>query len=215
MKAKVFSINGEEIKNIDLDDAVFNIDVNQDSIYYAIQNELANKRVGTASTKTRAQVRGSGAKPWKQKGIGRARAGSRKSPIWVGGGVAFGPKPRDYSYTIPKKMKRLAIVSILSLKAKEDRIKIVEDFTIESGKTKDIMRIFKNLVKEERTVLILKDDDEMIKRAARNIPWLSYLSYNRLRAHDIFYGKKLIIQESAAVKLGDFYKDKTKAGSMK
>ena len=128
---------------------------------------MANKRVGCASTKGRSEVRGSGAKPWAQKGTGRARAGHKRSPIWVGGGIVFGPKPRSYNFKMPRKMKRLAMRSILSLKNKNERMKIVEDFTIESGKTADITSILKNLVNQERTVVILKDDDAMIKRAGR------------------------------------------------
>lgn len=208
MKAKVFSIQGEEVKDITLDDDVFAREVNEGVIYYAVNNELANKRVGTASTKTRAEVRGAKSKPWKQKGTGRARSGRRRSPLWVGGGVVFGPKPRDYSYHMPRKAKRLAMKSILSQKVKEDSLKIIEDFTIESGKTRDLVGILKNFVADERTVLILKDDDAMVKRAARNIPWLSFLTYNRMRAHDLFYGKHVLVMETAAGSLNTFYKDK-------
>jgi large subunit ribosomal protein L4 len=205
MEAKVFSVKGEEIKTINLEDAVFNCEVSEGTIYYAINNELANMRIGTASTKGRAEVRGSGAKPWSQKGMGRARAGHKRSPIWVHGGVVFGPKPRDYSYKMPKTMKQNAMKSVLSLKNKNNNLKVVEDFTVESGKTKDIVSILNNLVNKERTVLILKDNDSIIKRAGRNIPWLSFLSYNRLRAHDLFYGKNILLMESAALKLNDFY----------
>ena len=205
MEAKVFSVKGEEIRTVELNENVFNCEVSDGTIYYAVNNELANKRVGCASTKGRSEVRGSGAKPWAQKGTGRARAGHKRSPIWVGGGIVFGPKPRSYNFKMPSKMKRLAMRSILSLKNKNERMKIVEDFTIESGKTADITSILKNLVNQERTVVILKDDDAMIKRAGRNIPWLTFLSYNRLRAHDLFYGKNVLVMESAAGKLNEFY----------
>ena len=184
---------------------MFGLPVNEDVIYYAITNELANKRVGTACTKTRAEVHGSNAKPYKQKGTGHARRGDKKSPINVGGGTIFGPKPRDYSYSIPKKEKRLAMKSILSLQAQSDRLTVVEDFTVESGKTKDLVKILSNFAKDERTVLILKDDDKKIKQAARNIHNLYFLSYNRLRAHDLFYGRKVIVLESAAKNLSEFY----------
>jgi len=205
MEVKVFSVKGEEIKTINLNDAVFNCEVSEGTIYYAINNELANMRVGTASTKGRAEVSGSTAKPWAQKGTGNARSGRRRSPLWVHGGVVFGPKPRDYSYKMPKTMKQSAMKSVLSLKNKNNNIKVVEDFTVESGKTKDIVSILKNLVNKERTVLILKDNDSIIKRAGKNIPWLSFLSYDRLRAHDLFYGKNILLMESAALKLNDFY----------
>jgi len=208
MKAKVFSVKGEELKDITLDDAVFGREVSEGTIYYAIRNELANMRVGTACTKTRAEVKGSGAKPWGQKGTGRARSGHKRSPVWVGGGTVFGPKPRDYSYTMPRKMKRVAMKSILSLKVQEEKLKVVENFSIESGKTKELVGILGNLVSPERTVIILKDNDQMIKRAGKNIPWVRFLSFNRLRAHDLFYGKNILVMEGAAESLNEFYGSK-------
>ena len=205
MEKEVYSVDGKELRTINLDDKIFNLPVNEDVIYYAITNELANLRVGTACTKTRAEVHGSNAKPYKQKGTGNARRGDKKSPIMVGGGTIFGPKPRDYSYSIPKKEKRLAMKSILSLQAQSDWLTVVEDFTIESGKTKDLVKILNNFAKDTRTVLLLKDDDKMIKRAGRNIPTLQFLTYNRLRAHDLFYAKRIIILEGAAKNLSEFY----------
>ena len=211
MEKKVYSIDGKELRTINLDDKVFGLPINEDVIYYAITNELANKRVGTACTKTRSEVHGSNAKPYKQKGTGNARRGDKKSPLCVGGGTIFGPKPRDYSYSIPKKEKRLAMKSILSLQAQSDRLTVVEDFTIESGKTKDLVKILNNFTKGERTVILLKDDDSMIKRAGKNLPNVYFLSYNRLRAHDLFYGRKVIMLETAAKNLSDFYADEKEA----
>jgi large subunit ribosomal protein L4 len=205
MKKKVFSIKGEEIKDIELNQDVFDCKISEGSIYYAVNNELANRRVGTADTRTRSEVRGSTAKPWRQKGTGHARVGRRRSPLWVGGGIVFGPKPRDYSYTLPKKMKRLAMKSILSKRTQDEGLKIVEDFSVESGKTKELVNILKNFVENESTVIILASDDAMTKRAGANIPWLKFLAYNRLNAHDLFYGKNILMLESAAGKLNDFY----------
>jgi large subunit ribosomal protein L4 len=206
MNRVVYSIEGKELRNVELDEAVFGVPVNEDLIWYAINNELANRRQGTASTKDRGEVHGSNTKPYKQKGTGRARRGDKKSPVLVGGGVVFGPKPRDYSYTLPKKAKRLAIKSILSLKAQSDMLKIVEDFSIESGKTKDLAKLLKNFGEDrQRTVLVLKDDDPKLKRAAANIPWLSYLSYSRLSAHELFYGRRVLMLETAAKNLNEFY----------
>lgn len=205
MNCKVYSKEGKELRTIVLDDAVFGLPVNDDLIWYAINNELANKRQGNASTKGRAEVHGSNARPYRQKGTGRARRGDKKSPILVGGGITFGPKPRDYSYSMPKKAKRQALKTILSLKAQSDMLKIIEDFSIESGKTKDLAKLLENFNYGLRTVLILKDDDPMLKRAAANIPWLSYLSYNRLRAHDLFYGRQVLMLETAAKNLNEFY----------
>lgn len=210
MEKKVFSVDGKELRTISLDDAVFGLPVNEDVIYYAVTNELANRRVGTACTKGRAEVHGSNAKPYKQKGTGHARRGDKKSPLLAGGGTIFGPKPRDFSYAIPKKEKRLAMKSILSMQAQSDRFTVVEDFTIDSGKTKDLVKILDNFTKGERTVLILKDDDPKIKQAARNIPMLQFLSYNRLSAHALFYGRKIIALESAVKNLSSFYATKEK-----
>lgn len=210
MKTNVFSIDGSQsAKTIELNDEVFNREVSEGTIYYAVNNELANRRVGTASTKTRGEVNFSNAKPYRQKGTGNARAGDRKSPVWVGGGTIFGPKPRDYSYVLPKKMKRLAMKSLLSKGIQEERLVVVEDFSIESGKTKELNQILKNFVADEkRTVLILGDDDTMTRRAARNIPYLRVLSYNRLSAKELLYGRKLLVLESAAKGLNEFYGDK-------
>jgi large subunit ribosomal protein L4 len=227
MNRTVYSIDGKELRSIELADAVFGLPVNEDVIWYAINNELANKRQGNASTKDRGEVHGSNAKPYKQKGTGRARRGDKKSPILVGGGVIFGPKPRDYSYSMPKKAKRLAIKSILSLKVQNDTLKIIEDFSVDSGKTKDLIGILKNFNPDkqgQRTVLVLRgeevdekngidDRDDVlpgvrkIKQAGRAIPWLSFLSHRRLRAHDLFYGRSILMTESAAKKLNEFYTD--------
>jgi large subunit ribosomal protein L4 len=208
MKTKVLGLDGAAVREIELSDDVFNLEVSEGSIYHAIRNEAANRRVGTACIKDRGEVQGSGKKPWKQKGTGRARAGHKRSPIWVGGGKVFGPKPRDYGYVLPRKVKRLAIKSILSLKNKSEILKVVTDFTVESGKTKDLVVALKKLAPGERTVIILKDDDAMLRRAGRNVPWLSLLSFNRLEAHDLFYAKNLLLLETAALKLNEFYGSK-------
>ncbi len=208
MEAKVYSVNGKEIRSIELNPDVFGIEVSNGSIYHAVNNELANRRVGTACTKTRAEVNYSNTKPFKQKGTGNARRGDKKSPIMVGGGTIFGPKPRDYSYTLPKKVKRLAMKSLLSLSVEEERLVLVEDFTSEDGKTKTLAGILKNFVEDgKRTVLIMKDDDAMLRRAAKNIPYLHVLSYDKLSAKELLYGRKVIMLETAAKNLNEFYGD--------
>lgn len=207
MERKVFSKDGKEIGTINLDDRVFNIEISHGSIYNAIKNELSNLRVGTSSTKTRSEVRGSSKKPWKQKGTGRARVGTKRNPIWIGGGIALGPKPRDYSYRLPKKVKRLAFKSVLSLRAAdENNFKVVENFNIESGKTKDLALIIKNFASfNGKVVILLGNDDQMIKRAGKNIRDLKILSFDKLRVVDLFYAKNLIALESAVNKLNEFY----------
>lgn len=209
MEAKVYSTDGKvSKKTVELNADVFDVQVSDGCIYYAVNNELANRRVGTACTKTRAEVSYSNTKPFKQKGTGNARRGDKKSPIFVGGGTIFGPKPRDYSFSMPKKMKRAAMKSLLTLACQENRMVVVEDFTIESGKTKDMASILKNFVEDaSRTVLIMKDDDNMIRRASRNIPNLHVLAYDKLSAKELLYGKKVLMLESAAKNLNEFYCD--------
>jgi large subunit ribosomal protein L4 len=205
MKVSVYSTDGRESGDIELVDSVFALPENKPVIWYAINAELANKRLGTASTKGRAEIHGSNAKPFKQKGTGRARRGDKKSPITVGGGIVFGPKPRDFSIALPRKVKQLALKTILSMRVKDGTCKIVDDFTIESGKTKDLTAALKGLATDERTVLVMKDDDANVKRAGRNIPWLSYMNFQRLRAHDLFYARKLLVMKSAAEGINKLY----------
>ena len=209
METKVYSVNGQEAGTVELSDAVFNVEVSNGSIYHAIRNEEANRRVGTACTKTRSEVNYSNTKPYKQKGTGNARRGDKKSPIAVGGGTIFGPKPRDYSYTIPKKVKRLAMKSLLTLGVQEERLVVVEDFTSENGKTKEIAAIVKAFQKDEkRTLIIMKDDDKMIRRAAKNIPYVHVQAFDKLSAKELLYGRTIILLQGAAVKLNDFYAER-------
>ena len=208
MEGKLYSVQGKELGTVQLNDAVFGLPINEDVIYYAIHNELANARVGSACTKGRSEVRGTNRRPYAQKGTGRARQGDVKSPLYVGGGIVFGPKPRDFSYRMPRKAKRLAIKTILSLKAQENTLKVVQDFTVPKGKTKDLAEILKVVLpreKNERTVVILKDDNADIRRAGKNIPWLHFLSFNRLKAHELFYGRSVVVLESAMKSLNEFY----------
>jgi len=234
MNRTVYSIDGRELRSIELADEVFGLPVNEDVIWYAINNELANKRQGNASTKDRGEVNGSNTKPYKQKGTGRARRGDKKTPLAVGGGVIFGPKPRDYSYSMPRKAKQLAMKSILSLKVQSDTLKIVEDFSVDSGKTKDLVGILKNFDGKpgQRMVMVLRGEEvndkkgiddrgdvlpgiRKIKQAGKGIAWLSFLSHCRLRAHDLFYGRNIIVTESAAKKLNEFYKAASSQGATK
>jgi large subunit ribosomal protein L4 len=209
MIKKVIAVDGSARREIDLADEVFGAEVSEGSIYHALRNEQANRRIGTAASKTRAEVKGSGAKPWRQKGTGRARAGHKRSPLWVHGGVIFGPQPRDYGYRLPRKVKRLAMRSLLSQKNAQDRLMVIEDFTIQSGKTKDLVSILKkvNPQAEGRTVIVLGKEDRVLRRAGRNLPSLSFLAYNRLSAHELFYASRLILLEQAVVGLNEFYAD--------
>lgn len=207
MKAKVIDINGKEIKEIELNDYIFNIPLNSHVVYEALKNENANKRQGTACTKTKAEVRGTGAKPYRQKGTGRARVGTRRNPVWRGGGVAFGPKPRDYSYKLPKKIKNLAYRTLLSDKLKNGSLKIIENFTLSECKTKEVSKILGPIVSMEKTSVILQDneDSKTIKKAGKNLPWLTCLNYNRLNIHSLFYSKNIVITEDAVNDLNNFF----------
>ena len=211
MEKKIYSIVGEEVGSICLADHVFGVDVDEGLIHRLLVMELANKRQGNASVKQRGEVRGSTAKPWRQKGAGRARAGHKRSPIWRGGGVVFGPQPRDYRQSMPKKMKRRAYMSLLSLRAvSDDFFRVVQDFSVASGKTRELVSGLSNFarMKVDRVVLIVGDCSEqsrMIRRAAANIPNLKILSYSRLEAHSFFYAKKILCTESAINGLNNFY----------
>jgi len=208
MNTKLYDIKGKEKGTVRLNDAVFKIKPNKSAIYYALHSELANDRQGTASSKGRSEARGSGRKPFRQKGTGRARAGTRKSPIWTGGGVAFGPKPRSYRVRLPRKMKQLSVRSILSMKNSENSLKVVEDFSIESGKTRDFYSIATSLVDEDkrrRVLFIDTDRDDMNRKAGRNIPWLNYFDAVLLNTRDLFYATQLVLTESAVKVLNEKY----------
>ncbi len=203
MKVDKYSIDGKVVGSVELSDTVFSAEVNDILIYELIKSANANLRQGTHKTKERSEVSGGGAKPWKQKGTGRARSGSSRSPIWRGGGTVFGPVPRSYRIDLPRTIKRSAYRALLSLKAKQGSIKVVEDFKV-NGKTKEVAKIGKALSISKGTI-IADSDDSMLKRSVKNIPWLTYNNVNRISGKDIFYSKELIITESAVMKLNERY----------
>ncbi len=207
MNTEIYTIDGKKKSgSVELADAIFGIkEINKHLIYEAINCELANKRQGTASTKEKGVVSGSGKKPWRQKGTGRARAGYKRSPVWRGGGIAFGPHPREYTKNMPKKQKRLSFKNIFSMQLQQGKIKIVEDFKIESGRTKDAFNILKSLTQKQRVLVIYKEDDTLFKRAFRNIPWVTTMSYKRLTAHDVYYAREILIMQGAAEELNKFF----------
>ena len=171
MKTQVYGLDGNAVREIELsDDGVR--PRRERGLHLPRDQERAGQQAGsgTAKIKDRGEVHSSNKKPWKQKGTGRARSGQRSSPVWVGGGKIFGPRQRDYSYALPRKVKRLALISLLSLKAKEDKLRVVTDFTVESGKTKDLVTMLANLAAQERTVVILKDDDAMVRGRGATCP---------------------------------------------
>ena len=201
MKTQIIGAGGQPRGEMELADEVFDVEVSEGAIYHAIRNELANRRLGTAAVKSRSQVRGTGRKPWRQKGTGRARAGDVKSPLWTGGGVIFGPQPRSYRYRIPRKAKRRALCSILTQKAREDRITVLDGVTVESGKTKELIRQLEPITGGTRCVWLLSGAGELLMRAGRNIPWLRLRAYDTVTAHDLYYSERILLSPEAAAKL--------------
>lgn len=187
----VYNINREKVSQIEVDETIFSAEIKEHLFYEIIRAQLANRRAGTACTKTRGEVSGGGRKPWKQKGTGRARSGSSRSPIWRGGGVVFGPKPRDYSYQVPKKVKRVALCSALTKKLKEEKLLVVDKIELSEIKTK----VFKDIMAKLATsrTLIIDDENRNLSLSARNLPNVKVLLPQGLNLYDILYYDGLLI----------------------
>ena len=199
-----YSTEGKVVGQVELDDRVFNVKINDVLIYKLIKTANANLRQGTASTKERSLIRGGGAKPWRQKGTGRARQGSIRSPQWKGGGTVFGPWPRDYRIELPRVIKSEAYRSLFSLKAKQGAIKVIEELTVEKGKTREIAAL-KKAINIDKGVLITESEDALLKRAVRNLQWFVYNNVKRISGRDVFYSRDLIITEGALRVLNEKY----------
>ena len=193
----VHNIKGENIGEVSLRDNIFNTKVNKYLVHQAVKRYLANRRRGTASTKNRSEVRGGGAKPWKQKGTGRARAGTNSSPIWVGGGIVFGPAPRDYSFSLPKKMKVAALKSVLLDKLENKEIIIIDKLSLEENKTSKMVEILKNLQAFIKPLIITEKEDSIIALSVRNIKGAQVLPVSKINAYDLINHKKIIITKKA------------------
>ena len=187
----VYNIHKEKVSQIEVDESVFAADVKEHLFYDIIRAQLASRRAGTASTKTRGEVSGGGRKPWKQKGTGRARSGSSRSPVWRGGGIAFGPHPRDYSYQVPKKVRRTALCSALTKKLKEEKLIILDKFELPEIKTKSFKAIMTKLA-DSRT-LIIDEENRNLSLSARNLPDVKVLPPQGLNLYDILYYDGLLI----------------------
>ncbi len=199
MTVDVIKIDGSKSgEKINLPDNIFAIEPNDHAIYLSVKAYLANQRQGTHKAKERGEVRGGGKKPWKQKGRGGARAGTTRSPLWVGGGTIFGPRPRDYRQDLPKKVKRLARKSALSYKAKDEQLLVVEDFNLEQPKTKDFSKILSALNVSGKKVLLLTDTtNQNIYKSGRNIPKVQILEAAKASTYDLLNNQILILQKSA------------------
>ncbi len=204
-KVNVYNMQGEQVEQIELDESVFGIEVNQHVVYEVVKNHLANKRQGTQSTKTRAEVRGGGRKPWRQKGTGRARAGSTRSPIWTGGGVIFAPKPRDYSYKVPKKIKRLAMKSALTSKVLENEIIIVDELSLDAPKTKDMVNVLNKLSADRKALIVTLNPEGNLIKSANNIPNVQTTVVGNLNVYEILKYNSLIITKEAVRKVEEVY----------
>ncbi|HHW21792.1 MAG TPA: 50S ribosomal protein L4 [Clostridiaceae bacterium] len=204
-KVDVYNINGQKVGDIDLSDNVFGVEVNEVAMHSAVVNALANARQGTQSTKTRAEVRGGGRKPWRQKGTGRARHGSIRSPQWTGGGVALGPKPRSYSYTLPKKVKRLALKSALSSKVLGKNIIVLDDLRLEAIKTKEMVNILNNLKVDSTALIVLPEIDRNVVLSARNIEGVQTTTANNINTYDILKHNKFIVTKEAVSRIEEVY----------
>ena len=196
----VYDIGNQKVSDIELDARIFEVTVSPALIHEAIRKDLASRRKGTAATKNRALVRGGGAKPWRQKGTGRARAGSRRSPLWRGGGTIFGPMPRDYSYSLPKKVKRAALRAALSLKHQEGKLILLNDFPLAGFKTRRVLEVLKKFQIED-ALIVTDERHPYLERSARNIPGIEVLRCDGLKPYDILNHEHLILLRPTVAKI--------------
>jgi large subunit ribosomal protein L4 len=197
-KVAVYNTAGQQTGEIELNEGIFGVEVNEAVLHQAVVLQLANQRLGTHKTKTRAEVRGGGRKPWKQKGTGRARAGSTRSPIWVGGGITFGPQPRSYKKALPRKVRRLALKSALSSKIEGGNIFVLEGLKMDAPKTKEFASVLKNLnLADSKTLFVTTGDDAAVARSANNIPGVKTVTADGLNVYDILYHTKLVLLKDA------------------
>jgi len=202
-KVTLLKQDGSNAGDIELNESVFGIEPNAHVMREAVVMQQASTRQGTHAVKNRSEVRGGGAKPWRQKGTGRARHGSMRSPIWVGGGVVFGPTPRSYSYKLPKKMRRLALKSALSSKVKEDNLVVLEGLSLEAPKTKEIVTILKALDVDSKALIVTAEEDVTVEKSVNNLPNVKTIPVSQLNVLDLIAYDKLIISKAAAEKAGE------------
>jgi large subunit ribosomal protein L4 len=195
-------MTGAQTGEIELNDSVFGVEVNEAVMHQAVVMQLASQRQGTASTKTRGLVRGGGRKPWRQKGTGRARSGSTRSPIWVGGGTVFGPQPRSYAFSMPRKARRLAIKSALSAKVQAGELLVMEDIAIKEPKTKTVVGMLDSLkIGDDKALIIVSATDENVEKSSRNIPGVKSITSQGLNVYDILYHDKVLVTKDAVSKI--------------
>ena len=203
-KVSVYNIEGNKVGDMELNDAVFGVEVNEHLVHMAVVSQLANKRQGTQSAKTRSEVSGGGRKPWRQKGTGHARQGSTRSPQWTGGGIVFAPKPRDYSFKLNKKEKRAALKSALTSRVEENKFIVIDEINFEEAKTKNFANILKNL-DVSKALVVLEDDNKNAELSARNIADVKTAKTNTINVYDILKYNTVITTKAVVAKIEEVY----------
>ena len=203
-KVSVYNMEGKEVGNMDLNDAVFGVEINEHLVHMAVVQQLANNRQGTQKAKTRSEVSGGGRKPWRQKGTGHARQGSTRAPQWTGGGIVFAPKPRDYSFKMNKKEKRIALLSALSSKVAESKIVVLDEFKLDEIKTKKFAEVMNNL-KVENALVVLEGENKNVVLSGRNIPSVKVTATNEINTYDVLKYTTLVVTKAAVEKLEEVY----------
>ena len=200
----VYNIEGKEVGSIELNDAVFGVEINEHLVHMAVVNQLANNRQGTQSAKTRSEVSGGGRKPWRQKGTGHARQGSTRAPQWTGGGIVFAPKPRDYSFKMNKKEKKLALLSALTSKVADNKIVVLDEFKLDEIKTKKFAEVMNNL-KVSKALVVLEGENKNVVLSGRNIPTVKVSATNEINTYDVLKYDTLVVTKAAVEKLQEVY----------
>ena len=204
-QVQVYNQEGKKTSKLELADSVFGIEPNEYAMHLAVVSYLANQRQGTQSTLTRSEVSGGGAKPWRQKGTGRARQGSTRSPQWTHGGIALGPKPRDYSYELPKKVKRLALKSAFSTKVADNDLIVVDNIAVEGFKTKAVVEMLSKLGADKKALIVMPELDQKLIKSAANIPGVKTALVNTINVYDILNCDKFIVAKGALEKIEEVY----------
>ena len=204
-KTNVYDMTGKRVGEITLSESVFGIEPNQSVVHDVVKNHLANCRQGTQSALTRAEVSGGGIKPWRQKGTGRARQGSIRAPQWYHGGIVFAPKPRDYSYTLNKKVRRLALLSVLSAKAAEENIVVIDAIKLDEIKTKTFCAFLNAVGAADKPLVVTAEKDELVVKSARNIPGVEVTFANLVNVYDVLNAKKLVVDKAALAKIEEVF----------
>lgn len=204
-KVDVLNINGQKVEELELSESIFAAEISEYAVYEVIKNHLANRRQGTQSAKTRAEVKGGGRKPWRQKGTGRARHGSTRSPQWIGGGVVFAPKPRDYSYSVNKKVRRLALKSVLTTKINEGNLIVLDALEMNAPKTKDFIAMLSAVNAGKKALVVTAENSPNVVKSGRNIPGVDITFVNTLNVYDIMRHDSLIITKEAVRKTEEVY----------